>query len=75
MRNKKNEKINIKVTDQIPVSSNSEIEVDIEEVSSGRLDTQSGKVAWDLQLSPNEQKELTLRYRVKYPKHKRLIIN
>ncbi len=34
----------------------------------------TGKVTWELDLAPNEKKELILKYSVKYPKYMGLII-
>ena len=73
--NQKKEDISIRVTDQVPISTNSEIDVETEETTNGNLDEDSGMVTWNLELAPNEQKELIVKYKVKYPKHKRLIIN
>ena len=74
VRNNKKETINLMVTDQIPVSQQSEIEVNVEQLSGGILDESDGKVRWKLQLQAGQQKELTLTYSVKYPKNKRLLL-
>jgi uncharacterized protein (TIGR02231 family) len=68
--NGKKKEINILVRDQVPLSTNAEIEVNNEEVSGGKFDAETGFVDWDLKLAPGETKELILRYTVKYPKKK-----
>jgi hypothetical protein len=46
----------------------------MEELSGGQYDKQTSIVRWPLQLQPGEQRELTLQYKVKYPKNRRLNI-
>ncbi len=74
VKNTRNENVNLTLKDQIPVSQNSGINVTTEELSGGTLDKEKGIITWTMTLSPNEQKELTVQYRVKYPKSRRLII-
>lgn len=74
LRNNKSTPVRITVNDQIPVSSNSSIEVNAAEVSGGRLNQQTGAVSWDLNLKPQESRQLILTYSVKYPKDKNIIL-
>ncbi len=74
VKNTRNEAITMTLKDQIPVSQNSGITVTTEELSNGTLDKEKSTVTWLINLQPNEQKELLLQYRVKYPKNRRLII-
>jgi uncharacterized protein (TIGR02231 family) len=74
VKNTRPETVCITVFDQAPISRNTSIEVDMEELSGGQYDKQTGIVRWPLQLQPSEQRELTLQYKVKYPKNRRLNI-
>ena len=74
VKNTRQEAVSITVFDQAPISRNTSIEVDMEELSGGQYDKQTGIVRWPLQLQPSEQRELTLQYKVKYPKNRRLNI-
>ena len=74
VRNNKSAKINIEMFDQIPITTNSEIEISDVELNGGKLDAETGKVTWNLNLSPGEQVEKILSYTVKHPKNKRLVI-
>ncbi len=74
VKNRKNQLINLLVEDQIPVSQNSSIEVEKQELSGGKLDEKSGKVTWDFQLSPQDDKKVELKYLVKYPKSQSVIV-
>ena len=74
VRNNKSAKIKIDLFDQIPVTTNSEIEISDVDLNGGKLDAETGKVTWNLNLSPGEQVEKILSYTVKHPKNKRLVI-
>ena len=74
MRNTRNEAVTLELRDQLPVSRNNEITVTAEELSGGRLDPAKGLVTWEMQLAPGAQRNLRLRYKVKYPKERRLDI-
>jgi hypothetical protein len=62
------------VNDQIPVSSNSGITVEAIELTGGKVNQQTGQVKWDLELKPQETKQLIMTYSVKYPKDKTIIL-
>ena len=74
VRNTRNEAVTLELRDQLPVSRNNEITVTAEELSGGRLDPAKGLVTWKMQLAPGAQRNLRLRYKVKYPKERRLDI-
>jgi uncharacterized protein (TIGR02231 family) len=74
IRNNKPTPVRITVNDQIPISSNSGIEVDAAELSGGKHNTQTGAIKWDLEIKPQETRQLILTYSVKYPKDKTIIL-
>jgi uncharacterized protein (TIGR02231 family) len=74
IRNNKAVPVKITLNDQIPVSSNSGITVEPIELSAGRLDTQTGEIKWDLDIKPQETKQIVLTWSVKYPKDKTVIL-
>ena len=74
VKNTRNESVSLTLKDQIPVSQNSGITVTADELSGGILDKEKGIITWQLNLMPNEQKELMVQYRVKYPKNRRLVV-
>ena len=74
IRNNKSNLVKISLNDQIPVSSNSSINVDPVELSGGKLDPQTGVIKWDLEIKPQETKQIVLTYSVKYPKDKTVIL-
>ncbi len=74
LRNNKAYPITAKVFDQIPVTTTKEIQVETIDISGGKLNVNTGKVEWDLELKSNEVKELIVKFSVKYPKDKNVII-
>ena len=74
VRNNKSNPVKITISDQIPLSSNSGITVETIELSGGKRNNQTGEVKWDLDLKPQETKQLVMTYSVKYPKDKTVIL-
>lgn len=74
VRNTRPEPVTLTLYDQLPVSRNNNITVTAEEISGGTLDEAKGIITWQITLQPGEQRELPLRYKVKYPKGRNLII-
>ena len=69
VKNNKSEAVNLTIEDQIPVSQNKDITVEMLEASGGKLDELSGKVIWNIVLNPGEKRVLDLKFEVKYPKN------
>ncbi len=74
VKNNKNQKINMQIFDQIPVSTLEEIRVEISEISGAHHNIKTGEIKWDFSIKPNESKKLELKYSVKYPKNRNLNI-
>jgi hypothetical protein len=74
VKNRKNQPVNLLVEDQLPVSQNTSIEVEKQEVSGGKVNDTDGKVQWALKMVPLENKKFELRYQVKYPKNQQVIV-
>ena len=56
--------------DQVPVSKQKDIEVKINELSDGELNSTTGKVIWKLDLPAGETVKKNISFTVKYPKDK-----
>ncbi|RLD90154.1 MAG: hypothetical protein DRJ09_05095 [Bacteroidetes bacterium] len=74
IRNNKSEKVKIIIEDQFPISEDKSIEIEKLEYSNGKVNNKTGQVIWELELKPNEKKELILKYSIKYPKYLNLSI-
>ncbi len=72
LRNTKSEPINIILEDQVPVTQDSRIEVELEDAKGADFNRENGKLTWKLTLQPLENKEVMLKYNVKYPKGKNI---
>ena len=68
IKNHKNKTTKITIQDQIPITQNPEIEIEIVDISKGKLNSITGLVEWDLKLKPKETKKIDLVYIVKYSK-------
>lgn len=67
VKNNKTVKTKIFIEDQFPISENKSIVIEKLEHLNGKVDEKTGKVIWEIELEPNEKKELILKYSVKYP--------
>lgn len=74
VKNNKNQEINMIVLDQVPVSTAEDIEVNALNISGAKHDMQTGEIKWEYSLKPQDKKELELKYSVKYPKFRNLVI-
>ena len=74
LRNNKTYPVTAKVFDQIPVTTIKEIQVETFNITGGKQNVNTGMVEWDLELQPNEVKDLIIKYSVKYPKDKNVVI-
>jgi uncharacterized protein (TIGR02231 family) len=68
--NTKKQAIELVIEDQVPISQNGEIEVEIEEISGGTYDATTGKITWTLTVEPGATVKKQLRFNAKYPKKK-----
>lgn len=70
VKNNKPYAIEIKILDQLPISTNKEIVIEDEEHNGGKLEEKTKIITWDLKLDSKENKTLQTKYIVKYPKGK-----
>lgn len=74
VKNNKNREISMVLIDQVPVSASDEIEVDVQKISGAKQDRETGEIKWEFDLAPSATTAFELRYAVKYPKNRILII-
>jgi uncharacterized protein (TIGR02231 family) len=68
VKNHKNSTVKITLQDQIPISQNKEIEIELINGSKGKLNEITGLMEWDLKLKSKETKKIDLVYSIKYDK-------
>ncbi len=73
VRNNKTTPIQVKLMDQIPISNNKDIKINVEETSLAQVEEDTGIASWGLALSPGEEIVKSLKYKVKYPKKYKMI--
>ena len=64
--------IQLKIEDQIPVSTDKEIVVSLKESNGAQFNAEQGKLIWDIELKANESMRLNFSYEVSYPSNKQL---
>ncbi len=72
LRSNKAQPVSIVVEDQVPVSTNEQIRVEVEETSKANYNEDTGLLRWSLELPAAETKKLRLGYEVKHPKGQRV---
>jgi uncharacterized protein (TIGR02231 family) len=74
VRNTRKERVQLLLKDQIPLSAQKEIEVNVMEISEATRNEETGVLTWKLELAPNETKKMRIQYSVKFPKDKNVIL-
>ena len=70
--NNSKETVKVLLKDQIPVSTDKAVTVDVIKLSEGVLNEEKGEVSWELMAEPKNAIELELSYSLAWPKDKRL---
>lgn len=70
VKNNKSNSIDLKLVDQIPVSNNKGINIELIESSDADYNKQKGKLIWKLKIDPNQTIKKSFNYSVKYPENK-----
>jgi uncharacterized protein (TIGR02231 family) len=70
IKNNRKNAINIDLEDQLPISQNSEIVVDAQELSKGLVNKDDGKVSWKFLIPPGESQKIIYTFTIKYPKNR-----
>ncbi|MEM7510403.1 MAG: DUF4139 domain-containing protein [Bacteroidota bacterium] len=74
LKNNKPVPVTIKLQDQVPLSTNSSIEVKVLDTGKGSYNEATGIIEWEIKLKPGESKKLSFSYEVKYPKGRRVAL-
>jgi uncharacterized protein (TIGR02231 family) len=72
IRNNKREAVTITIEEQIPISKDAQIEVELISAEKAYVNQTTGKVTWKLTLKANETQKLLLKYSLKYPKSRQI---
>ncbi|MGM0745931.1 MAG: DUF4139 domain-containing protein [Bacteroidota bacterium] len=72
LRNTGNEPVTITVKDQIPVSRQSDISVELTERSGAAFNENTGILEWEVDLDPGQTHTIPFSYRIEYPRDREL---
>lgn len=75
VKNNRNQPIDFELLDQIPISNNKEIDVNVKEISGAQYYENTGKLKWDFKLQPGESKTIEFSFSITYPKGKEIKID
>lgn len=70
----KNDKYLVTLIDQVPLSQDKSIVVDIDNISNANLNQDTGKLTWDFELDPKQNKVFNIAYSISWPKDKQINI-
>ena len=70
LKNNKSIPIKVEILDQIPVSKQKDIVVELEEHEGSTYNSEFGKLKWEVYIPANQSKRVRFTYSVKYPKDK-----
>ncbi|MBK6952693.1 MAG: mucoidy inhibitor MuiA family protein [Crocinitomicaceae bacterium] len=67
VKNNNDVPINLIVEDQFPLTNDSQIQIESDEVQNGVVDESTGIITWDLKLAGGKMGEVSFKYKVTYP--------
>lgn len=68
IRNNKKETINIEIKDQIPLSKDESVKIELLQRDNAEFDQEKGFLTWNVKISPSETKKIRVSYKVRFPK-------
>lgn len=74
VRNNHSKNINIEILDQVPISSDKDVVVTIDEKTGAKYDEKTGLLSWNIVLNSNKTQQLNFGFSIKYPKEKEVKI-
>jgi len=70
VKNNKQEGIALQLQDQIPLTTNTDIQIELKDAGGATITDDKGFLTWQLNLAPGEVKKLQYTFTVRYPKEK-----
>lgn len=71
--NSRPDAVQLTIIDQLPVSQNEKIKVQDLQLQDAEHNTLNGKLSWQLELQPQEEKSFEYHYKIRYPKEMNVI--
>lgn len=73
IKNNKTIPIDLEILDAFPIAQNSQIEVELVESGEAKVNSNYGKLSWDLTIPSGQSTKLNFSYSIKYPKDQSII--
>lgn len=67
VRSNKSHPIMLELIDQVPLSDNKNVSIEVVDLAKAKHETKTGKLTWELRLEPNSSKKVAFSYELKYP--------
>lgn len=74
LRNTKHQNVVVHLYDQVPLATDKDMEIKLEERNGARFDAQTGYLHWKLTLNPAESRKMSFTYSVRYPSSRKLVL-
>lgn len=74
IKNNKKSAVDITVQEQIPISTDKAMEINLEEADGASIDKETGIVTWNINIPAGSSKKIKFGYSIKYPKDKQVSI-
>lgn len=74
IKNMKSSQIEVVIQDQIPITTDSNIEIDKINLGKGELQDRTGMIEWKVKLAPKDKKTFDFDYRIKFNKGRQINI-
>lgn len=72
VKNKKGKEVELVLEDQVPITSDESIEIEVKDISGAKKEDGTGKLTWRKKIKAGESKVFKIKYKVTYPKNKPL---
>ena len=73
IKNNKKDAIHLILKDQIPISTDKDIIIELKESELSTVNFETGILTYDMKLQPSEIKKIKISYTIKYPKDKKIM--
>lgn len=74
VKNNKNVAVSVEILDQIPVSRQEDIKVKLDDKDGASYNEELGKLLWNIEVKPGQNKKVKFSYSIEYPKGKNVSI-
>lgn len=74
VKNNKSENIRLIIQDQVPITRNENIAIEVNDIGKGKMNERTGLVEWEIKIKSGELVEVPLSYTVYHPKNMQIAV-